>query len=70
MSFRKLALPKAGDVLYIREKGFPNFRPWKEMVVTGVGRDTFLAVAVKTSVLELNIKPSTHEWVSEKPEDK
>ena len=70
MAFQKSNLPKNGEVLFVREKGFPNFRPWKEMIVTGSGRDSFLAVVVKSAVLELHIKPSTHEWVSEKPEEK
>ena len=65
----KLALPKAGDVVYVREKDYPNFRPWKEMVVTASGRDSYLVVGVKNNVIELHVKQSTHEWASEKPEE-
>lgn len=64
----KLALPKAGDVLYIREKEYPNFRPWKQVTVTASGRDSFLAVGVKNNVIELHIKQSTHEWSEQEPE--
>lgn len=64
----KLALPKAGDVLYIREKEYPNFRPWKQVVVTASGRDSFLAVGVKNNVIELHVKQSTYEWAEQEPE--
>lgn len=54
-------LPKKGDVIEVRRKG-RGFRPVRAVVVTGVGRDSFLGCYVNNTVIETQFKPTEFEW--------
>lgn len=61
---KELKLPSKGDVVIVRRLG-RGVRPERAVVVTGVGRDSFLGCFVNNTVIENQYKPTDWEWRKE-----
>ena len=61
-SFQRDVLPEKGSVITIRRLGRNSLTRERSVVVTAVGKNSFLGFFVNNSVIEMHFKPSEVEW--------